>query len=226
MERTFDWRPVFDERSRDFPIRAVLPRKPRYRRSWKPGRVLDQGAEGACVGHGWAHEALASPVRVDLARLPRAKGAEVDPQRFAFQVYRMARRIDEWPGEAYEGTSVLAGCKIMKQFGLVKEYRWAFSVEDVRDAILYVGPAVLGVNWYSGMYSAPHGNLNVHGSLVGGHCILAIAYDPNRGFLLQNSWGADWGVSGLAWISIADMRRLLSESGEACVPYRRSYGRA
>lgn len=230
MERVLDRRVEFHEASRMFGIAEVAP-EPRYKsRAWKTPPPLDQGEEGACVGHGWAHEARTTPVAVDIGRM--ATRPVSDLQSLAFWIYYRAREIDAWPGEDYSGTSVIAGAKIMQRLGVLKEYRWGFSVDQIRRGILTTGPAVLGLNWYTGMYSAKGGVLKVSGSLAGGHCILATAYEPagevfekEAAFQLFNSWGPLWGDNGLAWISESDLDRLMHEQGEACIPFKRSYGR-
>jgi hypothetical protein len=237
-ERRLDWRPRHDERSRSFAIRSVTPvAPPRRTKLWRPGQILNQGFEGACVGFGWTAEALGSPVRVDLNRI-RYPHVPSDPDQFARYVYRGAKEIDEWEGSAYEGTSVLAGAKIMKAVGLLREYRWAFHIEDVIDTLMVRGPVVIGVWWYDGMYDAPDGYLRISGPVVGGHCLVVVGYalagatvagiKNNLGedaFVLQNSWGPEWGEEGLALIRASDLRWLLEDEGEACVPYKRSYGR-
>lgn len=242
--RRLNWVPRFDERSRSFPARAGIAKLlPVIKRNklWRVGPILDQGYEGACVGFGWTAEALATPVAVDLNRvradIPR------DPEQFARHVYRAAQKIDEWEGESYEGTSVLAGAKVMTGFGLLKEYRWSFSIEDVLYSVLRRGPVVIGIWWYESMYDAPNGILKAYGEVVGGHCLTVVGFlRPGAsfkladgsvlkntldqdGFILQNSWGKDWGVNGLAVISWNDLKWLLADQGEACVASRRSYGR-
>ena len=230
-DKIFNWKPTFDERSKDFPIRAVIKERPKRRtKKWRNGVILDQGREGACVGFGWTAEALSTPVAVDLTR---AK-ADVphDPTAFAQHIYHRAQELDPWEGTNYEGTSVLAGAKAMQEAGFLKEYRWAFDIEDVIDAILTTGPVVLGIYWYDSMYDAPEGILSVSGKIVGGHCITAVGYkmakDSVTGedtIILQNSWGYSWGTWGLAEIRVSQLADLLKNSGEACVPFRRSYGR-
>lgn len=229
--KVLDWVPRFDERSRNFPIMGAISTPTRIQnRTWSVGPVLDQGREGACVGFGWTAEALATPVRVKLEKLKAE--APSSPTQFARSVYLNAQKIDEWEGENYSGTSVLAGAKSMTQFGIIKEYRWAFSTPELIQGILNKGPAVIGIPWYEGMYEAPGGILKAEGRLVGGHCILAFGYkqqsqrlNGESSILLLNSWGLDWGINGQAEISVSDLSKLMAEYGEACIPVRRSYGR-
>lgn len=234
-ERTLDWRSRHDPRSKDYPVRGLVPASPR-RRLWTPGQVIvDQGREGACTGFAAVTEAMASPVRVDITRVAKAPALGVPtthPNAFAQKVYRLAQKIDEWPGENYEGSSVLAATKVMQQLGLIGEYRWAFSIDDLAVA-LQRGPAVLGVPWFESMYE-PNGQLlRVGGQLAGGHAICCIGFDPTSehaggraAFALCNSWSAAWGKNGVAWIAADDLARLLRQDGEAMVPWRRSYGLA
>lgn len=229
IERTLDWRPHFDERSKQYPIRTMLPRvQNKTFTLWENGEILDQGAEGACVGFGWTAEALAGPMQIELKKIE----ADVPhkAENFAQYVYREAQKIDQWPGEDYEGTSVLAGAKIMMRYKVLHQYRWAFGVSDVVGAIMSTGPVVLGINWYNGMYSAPNGKLSIFGNKVGGHCILAIGYNPSseafsgeETIILQNSWGKSWGIDGIAEMTVKDLDRLLKEGGEACVPLVRGF---
>lgn len=227
-----DWRPVHDPRSRNYPVRTALPTsKPRRTKRYKIGPITDQGAEGACVGHAWTAEAFAHPTPVDPARM-RAYTPE-GHNEFARFVYGMARYLDPWQGENYEGTSTNAGAMAMANIGLLKEWRWAFGgAEEVADTISWKSPVVLGINWYQSMYQPENGVVRVGGGLAGGHAIFAsgVVLNSERlggrtGIELTNSWGADWGVNGQALIAIEDLARLLREDGEACVPLRRSYGR-
>jgi hypothetical protein len=195
---------------------------------WQNGAILDQGSEGACVGFGWTAEALAGPIQVDLKQV-QSPGPK-EPNAFAYYVYREAQKIDQWPGEDYEGTSVLAGAKIMMRYNVLHQYRWAFGINDVVGALMSQGPVVLGINWYSGMYEAPGGKLRISGNNVGGHCILAIGYNPSsqtfngkETIILQNSWGESWGINGIAEITVEDLDRLIKEGGEACVPLIRGF---
>lgn len=206
----------FDERSRGYgivPHLQSLGRTALRSYTWMGGPVTDQGREGACVGHGWTSELTARPRPVTL----------VDPTAHAHQLYLEAQTRDEYPGEAYSGTSVLAGAQILQDRGWMTEFRWAFGIDEVLLALGRQGPVVLGIPWYESMYTPSSGVVTVSGQKVGGHCILARGVNMrNRTVLLRNSWGSDWGVAGDARISVADLSTLLQDGGEACVPVGRT----
>ena len=217
--------PQFDIRSRMFKATIGVDSLPFRSYTWRVGYpllALDQGAEGACIGFAWAHELAARPVAV--------AGMNAGVAR---QIYYDAQKLDEWPGgaypgasEFYEGTSVLAGAKACKAIGLIAEYRWAFGLNDLRKALGYKGPAVLGINWYDGMMNPdPDGRIQPTGPYLGGHAILAYAVsEKHKRVYLHNSWGPEWGrpTAASCWLSFDDMDRLLHEEGEACVPVRRA----
>lgn len=221
--RTFDWRPNHDPRSRDFPVTAALEAVAPRRQVWLHGRPLNQQAEGACTGFGAAGRIAAAP--------QSAKGVK-DAHGFAW--YDLNKRTDEWPGEDYDGSSVLATMKTGRALGWWTGYRWCFGMTQVRDAVLQLGPVIIGVPWRAGMYEAPGGVLEVTGDVVGGHCLAIIGYDPAapelggaEGYLLLNSWGPEWGEDGAAWITATDLAGLLSKAnqGEAAVPVGAKTGR-
>ncbi len=214
--------PQPDPRNAEFPITALLDNRPLRSRSWPCAPKLDQGREGACVGFGWSHELAAQPhVVKDIT------------DASAQAIYKRAQELDEWAGEQYSGTSVLAGAKAVQEKGLLTEYRWATSVDDVLRTLSVHGPVVLGVDWYDSAYTPrPSGLLDLSGRVVGGHCILArgiILSGRLRGekalgepvVRLRNSWSGSWGRSGDCFLRASDLERLLRAGGDACVPVRR-----
>lgn len=205
----------FDERSRNYPIRATIESDQPRTKWWRHTAKLNQRSEGACVGFAWAHELNTAPIEVEGMTDEYARG-----------LYKRAQQIDPWPGEDYEGTSVLAGAQTVEERGFLDEYRWAFGIDDVILTLSWHGPVVLGVNWYYGMYFPDAGHyIRPGGQLVGGHAIMAIAYNhEHKVVYLLNSWGAGWGWNGLCRIKVADLATLLREDGEACVPVLRGEG--
>lgn len=206
----------FDDRSRDYPIRALLQRAAVPRSyTWRLGVHLDQGPTPACTGFSTAHELAAKPVVVD----------HVD-QVLAMALYNRARQLDEWPGEDYDGSSVLGAVKAAAEGGYYDEYRWAFGIDDLVMAVGHHGPAILGVNWYTGqMETDDDGYVHVAGQVEGGHAICVTGVNVRRErFWLSQSWGLGWGLGGGCWISFTDVDRLLREDGEACIPVKRERG--
>lgn len=203
----------FDQRSRLYPIRTLLPDRSPRSYTWALGQPnLDQGQEGACVGFAWAQELAAKPVVI-----PGITNA------YARALYKVAQTLDAWPGEDYEGTSVLAGAKALQLDKRMGEYRWAFTIGELLAAIAWHGPVVLGVSWREAMFDPDaDGRLHPDGPIVGGHAILANGVSVKRRRVrLENSWGTDWGVDGHAEIDWDDLEKVLADNGEACVPVAR-----
>lgn len=192
----------------------------RIERTWEVTANLDQGYDGACVGFGFSHEAIAEP----------------NPNRWltdkdAKNNYWEAQREDEYDGGSYdgadpfyEGTSTLAGAKVFRKQGFFDEYKWTYDIDELILAVGYYGPAVIGVDWFSGMMDTDYtGFIHAKGYLAGGHCTLIYDVSPRYGFFgIWNSWGKSWGVGGAARITFDDMALLL-ETGEACIPSKRGY---
>lgn len=212
MERVLDRIPSFDPASKMFNIRALLTTDSPRSYTWGCTTNLDQGQEGACVGFGWSHEAAAKPRLWNVTNIS------------AHNLYKKAQTLDEWPGENYEGTSVLAGAKASQQVGYIGEYRWAFSTPDALAAISRHGPGVIGIWWKSGMWRPDLGGyIRYTGTKEGGHCILVRGVSVRRGVvLLHNSWGPGWGGTqwgpGTALMTWDDFSAALQDEGECCIP--------
>lgn len=233
-KRTLDWKGRYDPKSLDYPATAVVPQKTLRNRHWECDTVLDQGQEGACVGFGWSAELASKP-----------KVVAVDNE-FAKLLYHRAQQLDDWDGEDYSGTSVLAGAKALMEHKnsagdpLIGAYRWAFGVEQTLRVLSHHGPVVLGITWYDNMYDPDENNyIHANGEVVGGHCILLVGaefvltddsqpatidnIDKDQSYvILHNSWGNGWGDNGEAKLSVADLYVLLEDQdGEACIPMLR-----
>lgn len=204
-----------------YPVTAVLPAEatvynPRSH-SYRIELRMDQLAEGKCVSMAHGHDLAAYPGIVT--------GVHEDWCREF--IYWPAQRIDEWAGGSYpgakpfyEGTSVLAGFKIVKAMGAIAEYRWALDFMDLVLGVGYWGPCVIGVDWYSGMFDTDdQGFIHPTGYIAGGHSVLIVGVRVYRNrdgsidflrsyFTILNSWGPAWGQDGKCKITFVEMMKL------------------
>lgn len=200
--------PAADARDRQYLMRELVPAEVSLpdRYYYRTGVVLDQGDTPTCVGHAW-RQFLSS------ALLMSKSGPD------AFAIYHAAQLVDEWPSEDYAGTSVRAGARVLKAMGRLREYRWAWHVNDVKTWLLAgKGTVVLGTDWYDG-FGEPdrHGFVHMSGRVRGGHAFLAVGYSDKLGaFRCLNSWGAEYGQRGRFWLPGEYLEKLINDNGEAC----------
>jgi len=184
-----------------------------------PGVNLDQGAEGECVGFGWADFLAAAPKPQTLNLGSGADDEASEPET----IYRLAQQYDGSPPDEQSGASVTGGAQAAKSLGHIVSYSWCLNgVSDVVAALRSHGPVVLGTNWLQSMFTPDaSGRIHATGAVAGGHCYLAVGVDASGSLIeIRNSWGAGWGVGGNAFLSTSDLGALLAASGEACVPVK------
>jgi hypothetical protein len=189
-------------------VPEVVTRDSRY---WSTrGWWGDQDGEPKCVAFAWDHWLEDGPMTH-----VRAPAPIVDPHF----LYAEAQKIDEWPGEGYDGTSVRAGAKVLQRLGYIHRYEWAFDVETVVRALLEVGPVVVGTNWYDSMFEpSADGLVSVRGRVVGGHAYKLDGANRRTAIVrAKNSWGRGWGRRGFFALTFEDLDRLIREDGEACL---------
>lgn len=213
---------VFKEDTRDekFPVSEVIsnqmPAIPK-KNWWADGWHGNQTTTPFCVVYSWSHWFEDGPV-IQNATVGREKPL-FNTRRF----YDECQLRDQIPGTNYDGTTVRAGAAILKELGVISEYRWAFRVEDVIKAVTYLGPMVVGTMWYSRMTEPTSGKAIMHprGRSEGGHAYLINGVDnEHEMFRVKNSWGRNWGIDGHAFISFRNFENLLARQGEACIAFQ------
>ena len=136
--------------------------------------------------------------------------------------YNKCQLWDSIPGTGYDGTTIRAGAKILNKLGLVEEYRWAKSVEEVIMAVTHLGPMVVGTYWYENM-NTPTSHRHIlrpTGKRIGGHAYLINGVDRDKEmFRIKNSWGTKWGDEGHAYISFDNFEKLFGQMSEACIAF-------
>lgn len=178
-----------DPRDARYGLRDAMPRSALRAANWKTtqwmlGRGLtfgDQGNTSTCVRYGCTHLLMLAPI----------------VRRNAFtlteRLYPWAQDNDEWPGAepTYYGTSVRAGLQFLrKELGVISEFRWAQSMDDVRGWLTMPkdkggGPLVVGTDWWSGcdnLGDAPFAAnwWEPDGNYRGGHCWVIKGYVAPR----------------------------------------------
>jgi C1A family cysteine protease len=191
--------------------RGAVKAVPLTSKQWGHGKVLDQGQTSRCVAFAWTGFLEAAPKKTTAAKLVGEPAIN--------ELYARAQQLDEWPGEAYNGTSVRGGAKAMQERGLIAEYLWATTVAELKAFICSRGTVIVGSDWFEEMFYPEHHNgyLVTEGANVGGHAWLVIGYNKAKDeFTMVNSWGPTWGSKGTAKIKSADMQKLLDLGAEVC----------
>jgi len=209
-----------DERDNNFLVRDIIsmdtlpPIEKKF--WWAEGWQGDQGRTPECVVYSWSHWLEDGPVIQNV--IP----GRPKPMFDTTELYNKCQRWDDIPGTRYEGTTVRAGAKILQKLGLIDEYRWARTVDEVIASVTHLGPMVVGTEWFENM-SRPTSHRHIlrpSGKSNGGHAYLLNGVDTTKElFRIKNSWGTNWGDRGHAYISFNNFEKLLNRHGEACVAF-------
>jgi hypothetical protein len=185
-------------------------------RYWTAGDLQDQGNTPHCVEYAGRGLLEGSPERNQTEHIPRGS------------IYAWCQDNDEWPGNAYEGTSVHAIMKWLKDKGYVKSYEWAETVSELHAHLMTRGMAIAGTVWTRNMsYVDEFGFARFSGTNYGGHAYLIrggnrLALDPVTRkpgkAKIRNNWGLDYGEAGEAWVTYADLQNLIDDYGEVALP--------
>jgi hypothetical protein len=192
---------------------------------------LDQGRTSACTGFTGAHYLLAGPTTQPNVLVN---------SEYAQALYREAQKVDEWPGESYEGSSVRAVAKVLQARGLLQRYAFAWDIETMVYWLLDRGPIMAGTTWTNSMFSVDDDQfitVDYNSGIAGGHAYLVSGvrlvfkdplgpntpdnWDLEESYVRApgpNSWGTGWGLNGHARIRLNDMRALIADDGEICAP--------
>lgn len=200
------------------PVPTPRPVVPPVSQRWADLLQLDQKDTGHCVGFGWAQRFNhAEAVDHDAASFPGF--TDVD----AHAIYYECKKIDGNVGGIEGGSDTRSGAKAMKARGLLTNYAFATTTDEITAWLLTKGPVVVGTDWYEGMENPDtRGLIRVTGAVLGGHEYLLDGFDaspptPGAEYIGQNSWGASWGDHGYFRIKVTDFAHLLATGGDACV---------
>jgi len=143
-------------------------------------------------------------------------------------LYEMAQRHDEWTGEDYSGSSCRGASKGWYNMGVCREtlypfdlslhagwsleaardarnctvgayYRLGSRISDYHAALNEVGAILCSATLHDGWQQpdSQTGRISLREAAIGGHAFAVVGYD-DAGFWIQNSWGKEWGLDGVA----------------------------
>lgn len=196
--------------------------------------ILDQGKEGACTGFGlaatinylqWKNngfdtkglQSASSRMLYHLAKLyDEWAGEDYDGSscRGAMKGWHRHGVCTEtvWPYRDAKGKIRFLSPKsgweadaALRPLGAY--YRIdAKSITDMQSAIFEVGAVYVSASVHEGWYLDKQDALSIipfHRKRVGGHAFAIVGYNED-GFIVQNSWGPDWGHYGFAILTYED----------------------
>lgn len=193
------------------------------------GSIGDTGPEGTTVGFAVAYAlqaAIEARTGDSVVLSPRS-------------IYSIAKKYDEWPGEDYEGTSVLGALDGLKEVGAYLESGWPYSmkknpkkgtkpaykisgytklegIEQVLNA-LREGKAVIATIAVSDDFDKTDAKGRVVIKLplrqIGAKAICVVGYDGESAeFKFANDWGTGWGDNGFGLIRDTDLAKILQSA--------------
>lgn len=206
----------FDVKNELYPVAAALdPAAALAPRRWVLADRINQGNAPKCVGASLGQELNSTPIVI-----PISHPFTMD------NIYNRAQLLDEWEGIGYDGTSLLAGLKALKEWGYITEYRWATSAEDVAASLSQLGPVIMAGPWLTGMFQPDvNGRVLVTGTSGNiGHCYELGELEGNLAdVVIEQTWGPAWsrypGIDG-GWrgrLALEDVRRLLAMGTQAAI---------
>lgn len=184
--------------------------------------VFNQGNLGSCT----ANAALGC-----LVTAPFGKAGVAYTEDDAVALYELETKIDDSqiPGEYPPddtGSSGPWSMLALEKLGKIKTFVHTRSTHTAL-RLLNSGPISIGVTWFQSMftpdYPTPNSGATIHvdpsSGVAGGHQICIVADDvQGQRVLIRNSWGADWGDAGHAWLSWSDLSGLFAIGGDCVQP--------
>jgi len=197
--------------------------------------ILDQGEEGACTGFGLAavinflnagKSQMQNRVSPRMLYEMAKKHDEWPGENYDGSSCRGAIRgwknmgvcgEDDWrystntPGEL-----TVARAKAARSCTLGAYYRLRPEINDYHTALNEVGALYVSADVHSGWFSPQTSNsgelavITPSDVIAGGHAFAIVGYN-SQGFIVQNSWGPDWGTAGYAVWMYEDWLHTISD---------------
>jgi len=200
------------------------------------GRILDQGSEGACTGfalagvinllsmkRGHSFEASSRMLYEMAQKHDQWPGEDYEGSscRGAIGGWRNMGVCsdDEWIFEVDKpGQLTIERAMAARDNPLGAYYRLRPNIVDYHAALNEVDAIYVSARVHPGWFSPPKSDgtsipvIQVNTEPAGGHAFAIVGYN-SLGFIVQNSWGEDWGRGGFAIWSYEDWHANISDGG-------------
>ena len=145
-------------------------------------------------------------------------------------LYALCKKNDQIPNQ--DGTYIRVALKIVQEQGyLAKAQRYKLkqdtnfkidayvrlnSIDEIFEAIYYVGPVVAGIQFDDGLFNPDQNGIipEPNGKSKYGHAVTICGWNKNKkcqdsvgALLVKNSWGTDWGKKGYFWLPLSYLER-------------------
>lgn len=190
------------------------------------GEIRDTGPEGTTVGFAIAY-ALQAAVKEK-----NHQSVTLSPRG----IYVLAKQYEEWPGEEYEGISVIGGLKTVREVGAYFEDDWPYTSKSKPETAQKVAYKISTYSELTGIdqilnalreskvivatiqvtndfdKTDNEGRVTVKLPLktIGAKAITIVGYNENTAeFKFANDWGTGWGKNGFGLIKDTDLLRIM-----------------
>jgi hypothetical protein len=205
-----------------------------------PLAVLDQAAQGSCVGHAGTRGLASHPVRDGL---PGTIATQLG-HPFAVTLYSDCEKADGGAGlpTEDEGTSGTTCGNVLKRRGQIGSFTNTFDLAAALDALQDYA-LLIGINWHTGGDRPDsHGIIDaISGAVRGGHEVIVDEFVPAGSPLgggavrldgtpfgdghvatedmigMTNSWSESYGYRGRMYMTVVAFGRLLDEEGDVTI---------
>jgi len=184
-----------------YPQEVLYPLTLDYRDGLEP--VRDQGYQGTCVAQ------VGACMKEWQEKIDNAINGYMSPQfiynlredsrtqgMYSRDLMRILQKIGsvleyEFPYES-KGIPNKETQELAKQY-LIGNYAMVSTIDGVKNALFHNGPCLMTVPVYH--YEGAIWKQRTNDVLMGGHAMTIVGYN-SKGFIIRNSWGADWGDKG------------------------------
>jgi hypothetical protein len=192
--------------SRDFALKMYMPPKIDItgEKEWEyNGLALNQRQTNGCVGFSAAGWGICDPVQDPFTDMD------------GLRIYKLCKIKDGEP-DLDNGSTMRTQAQVLKDLGMIQNYAFAYTVEEVAWWILNRGPVLIGTDWTYGMWDVDgSGIIHPTGEVAGGHAYFFRGKTSNDYLRGRSSWGSEWGLNGEFFMSMEDVDKLLHHGGEA-----------